>query len=92
MVSLGREFPMKPERADIRRILITDAMRQESVVCNGYKVLTGCAVGPTKGEGVFTDRSLAFKPNVLEDKRITHKNPPFRNDNRRNSDLGSLLE
>ena len=23
------------------------------------------AVGPAKGEGVFTDRALAFKPNVL---------------------------
>ena len=65
MVTLAGEFPVKPEGADIRRILIAHAMRHESVVRNGHKVFRGCAVGPAKGEGVFTDRSLAFKSNVL---------------------------
>jgi len=65
MVRPGGEFPVKPERADIRRILIARAMCLESVVRNGYKVFRGCAIGPTKGEGIFTDRSLALKPNVL---------------------------
>src|SRR5215510_2536919 len=65
MVGLAGEFPVKPERADIRRILIAHAMRHESVVRNGYKVFRGCAIGPAKGEGIFTDRSLALKPNVL---------------------------
>ena len=65
MVGLAGEFPVKPERADIRRILIAHAMRHESVVRNGYKVFRGCAIGPAKGEGIFTDGSLALKPNVL---------------------------
>jgi hypothetical protein len=65
MVTLGREFPLKPERTDVRRILIAHAMGHESVVRNGHKVLGGCPVGPAKSEGIFTDRSLAFKPNVL---------------------------
>ena len=73
MVGLGREFLVKPQGTDVRRILIAHAMRHESVVRNGYKILRGCAVGPTKGEGILTDRSLVFKPNVLEDKRITQK-------------------
>ena len=65
MVRSGGEFPVKPERADIRRILIAHAMRNKSGVRNGHKVFRGCAVGPAKGEGIFTDRSLAFKPKVL---------------------------
>ena len=65
MVGLAGEFPVKPEGADIRRILIAHAMRHESVVRNGHKVFRGCAAGSAKGEGVFTDRSLVFKPNVL---------------------------
>jgi hypothetical protein len=65
MVGLSGEFSVKPEGTDMRRILIAHAMRHKSVVRNGHKVFGGCAVGPAKGEGVFTDRSLAFKPNVL---------------------------
>ena len=65
MVRLGGEFPVKPERADIRRILIAHSMGHESVVRNGHKVFRGCPVGPAKREGVFTDRSLTFKSNVL---------------------------
>jgi hypothetical protein len=65
MVRSGGEFPVKPERADIRRILIAHAMRHESVVRNGHKVFRGSAAGPAKGEGIFTGRSPAFKPNVL---------------------------
>jgi len=65
MVRPGGEFPMKPERADIRRILIAHAMRHESVVRNGHKVFRQYTVDPAKGEGIFAERSLAFKPNVL---------------------------
>ena len=65
MVGLGGEFPVKPEGADVRRILIAHAMRHESVVRNGHKIFRGCAAGSAKGEGVFTDRSFGFKPNVL---------------------------
>jgi len=65
MVRPRGEFPVKPERADIRRILIAHAMRHESIVRNGHKVFRICAVGPAKGEGIFTDRSLGCKPNVL---------------------------
>ena len=65
MVDLGREFPAKPQRTDVGRILIAHAMRHESIIRNGHKVLRGCPIGPSKGEGIFTDRSLAFKPNVL---------------------------
>ena len=64
-VGLGGEFPVKPEGADFRRILIARAMRPESVVRNGHKIFRGCAAGSAKGEGVFTDRSFGFKPNVL---------------------------
>src|SRR5215469_9070923 len=65
MVRPRGEFPAKPERADIRRILIAHAMRHESVVRNGHKVFRGCTVSAAKGEGIFTNRSLVFKPNVL---------------------------
>lgn len=65
MVGLAGEFPVKPEGADVRGILIADAMRYESGVRNGHKILRGFATGPAEAEGVFTDRSLGFKPNVL---------------------------
>src|SRR5215469_13434039 len=65
MVGPGGEFPVKPEGTDIRRILIAHAMRHESFVRNAHKVLRGCAARSAKGEGVFTDHSLVFKPNVL---------------------------
>ena len=65
MVGLASEFPVKPEGADIWCILIPHAMRHESVVRNGHKVFRKCAVGSTNGEGIFTDRPLALKPNVL---------------------------
>lgn len=64
MVRPGGEFPVKPERADIRRILIAHAMPYKSGVRNGHEVFRGCAFGSAKGEGMFTDRSLAFKPKV----------------------------
>ena len=64
MVRPGGEFPVKPERADMRRILIAHAMRQESGVCNGHKIFGGCAFVPAKGEGIFTYRSLVFKSSV----------------------------
>jgi hypothetical protein len=65
MFGLGGEFPVKPEGADIRRILVAHAMRHESVVRNGHKIFRGCTARTAEGEGVFTDRSLGFKPNVL---------------------------
>lgn len=63
MVALGGEFPAKPEGTDVRRILIADSMRYKSDVRNGHKILRGFPAA--EGEGVFTDRSLGFKPNVL---------------------------
>ena len=65
MVGLSGEFTVKPERADIRRILIAHAMRHESVVRNGHKVFGGCAAVSANEEGIFTNRSLGLKPNVL---------------------------
>jgi len=65
MVRPDGEFPVKAEKTDIRRILIAHAMCQESGVRNGHKVFGGCSVGAAKSEGIFTDRSLAFEPQVL---------------------------
>jgi hypothetical protein len=38
MVGLGGKFPVKPEGADVRRILIAHTMRHKSVVHNGHKI------------------------------------------------------
>ena len=65
IVGLGGEFPVKPARADVRRILITDTVRHERVVRNAYKIFIGCATGSPKCEGVFTHRCFGLKPNVL---------------------------
>jgi hypothetical protein len=65
MVRLGCEFPVKPEGADVRSILVADAMLDKSSVRNGHEILSGFALGSPKGEGVFTDRSLGLKSNVL---------------------------
>src|SRR5215469_4139194 len=64
MVRPGGEFPVQPEGAEIRRILIAHSMRHKCVVRNGHKVFRGCAVGPAKREGIFTDRSFTLKSNV----------------------------
>jgi len=65
MVRPGGEFAVKPERADIRRILIAHAMRHESVVRNSHKVFRRCSVNSPKSEGVFAHPSPIFKPNIL---------------------------
>jgi hypothetical protein len=65
MVRLGREFPAKAEGADVRSILIAHAMLDKSSVRNRHEILSGFAFGSAKGEGVFTDRSLGLKSNVL---------------------------
>ena len=72
MVASGSKFTVKPEGTNLRRILIAHAMRHESVVRNGHKVFRKCAVGSANGEGIFTDRPLALKPNVLYDNSISH--------------------
>ena len=90
MICASSQLPVKPERADIRCVLIAHSMRHESIVRNGHKVFTECAARTAEGEGIFTNRPVALKPNVLQDKRITHKDPPFRNTICRKSDLGAL--
>lgn len=64
MVASVGKFTAKPEGTNLRRILVAHPMRHESLVRNGHKVFGGCAVGPANGKGIFTNRSLAFKPNV----------------------------
>jgi hypothetical protein len=64
MVRPGGEFPVKPDRADIRRILIAHAMHYKSGVRNSHKILREFAAIPAEGEGVFTDCSPGFKSNV----------------------------
>jgi len=65
MVGSGSKFPVKPEGTNLWRILVAQAMRHESIVRNRHKEFRKCAVGSSMGEGIFTDRSLAFKSNVL---------------------------
>ena len=75
MVGSARELSLKPERTDLRRILISRAMGNESVVCNRHKIFRECAVESSESEDIFTDRSLACKPGVLEDKLVAHNAP-----------------
>jgi hypothetical protein len=91
MVGLSGKFPVKPEGTDVRRILIAHAMGHKSGVGNGHKILGEFAAGTAEGESVFTDCSLSFKSHVLQDNRITHKHPPFRQGNSRKCQLRSLL-
>jgi len=65
MVAPGGKFPVKPEGTDVRRILIAHAMGYKSSVRNGHKILRESATGVAKSEGVFADRSLRFKSNIL---------------------------
>jgi hypothetical protein len=58
------KFPVKPEGTNLRRILIARAMCYKSGARNGHKILRGFAGRPAKGEGMFTHRSLIFKPTV----------------------------
>ena len=64
MVASGGKFPVKPEGTDVRRILITHAMRYKSGIRNGHKILRESATGAAKSEGVFADRAPRFKSNV----------------------------
>jgi hypothetical protein len=59
------KFPVKPEGTNLGPILIARAMCYESGGRNGHKILRGFAGRPAKGEGIFTNRSLIFKPTVL---------------------------
>ena len=62
MVASGSKFTVKPEGTNLRRILITHAMRHESVVLNGHKVFRKCAVGSANGEGIFRTAPLLSNP------------------------------
>ena len=57
------KFPVKPEGANLRPILMVRAMCYKSSGRNDHKILRGFVGRPAKGEG--TDRSLIFKPTVL---------------------------
>jgi hypothetical protein len=59
------KFPVKPEGANLRPILMVRAMCYKSSGRNGHKILRVFAGRPAKGEGRFTDRSLILKPTVL---------------------------
>jgi len=89
MVGPRGEFPVKPERTDIWRILIANAMRYKGGVCNGHKVFRGCAVGPAKAEGVFTNWSLGLKAEVLQDDCVSHKSLSFARTKTADGQLGS---
>ncbi len=65
MVGPDGKFAVKPERTNLRPILITHAMRHKRSSCNGYKILRGFPARSTEGEGVFTHRFLVLKSNVL---------------------------
>src|SRR6516164_2853202 len=65
MVRPGCKFPMKPERANLRPILIAHAMRHKSSICNSHKILSGCSTRPAEREGILTDGPTVFKSNVL---------------------------
>ena len=65
MVAAGGKFTVKPERTDVRRILIAHAMRYKSGVRNGHEILEGFATSPPTSEGVFADGPPGFKSNVL---------------------------
>ena len=65
MVAADGKFTMKPEGANVLRILIAHAMRYKSGVRNGHKMLGRFAARPATGEGVFADYPSGFKPNVL---------------------------
>jgi len=83
MGNLAGKFPMKPRRADVRRILIAHTMRQESRVRDRHKILGGLAAGSAEGERIFPLRSLRFKSDVLEHNRVAHDKPPFLEENSR---------
>jgi len=59
------KFPVKPEGTNLGPILIARAMCYKSGGRNGHKILRRFAGRPAKCEGIFTDRSLIFKPTVL---------------------------
>src|SRR6516162_4757341 len=65
MVAPRRKFTVKPKGTDVRSILIAHAMGYKSRIRNGHKILREFAAGPAKSKGVFADRSLGLKPNVL---------------------------
>ena len=65
MVRPGSKFPVKPERTNLRPILIAQVMRYKSSIRNGHEILSGCAARPAEGKGVLTDRLSILKSNVL---------------------------
>ena len=75
MIGSGGKFPVKPERADVRRVLIPHAMRHESVIRDRHKIFSGCAFQSSDCEGIFTHESLVCEPDVLQDHWIAHRAP-----------------
>ena len=90
IVGSGGEFPMQAARADVRGILVANAVLHERIVRNGYKIFMGFAAGSANREGVFTHHSFRFKSNVLQDNGISHKEALFRIESSRKCELRSL--
>jgi len=55
----------QPERQGHTDYLLGVAPKGKAGSKEKWAIFRGCAAGSAKGEGVFTDRSFGFKPNVL---------------------------
>src|SRR5262249_51707103 len=63
---LGGELLAELERTNIGGILVAHAILNESRTGDGYKILRGLAIGPAKGESVFTASAVGLKSQVLQ--------------------------
>ena len=75
MVFGGGQFPVKPVRTDVRRILIADAARVERVVRNRQSEFARLRLRFSNGEGIFAHRRLGLETDELDDDLRRHFAP-----------------
>jgi hypothetical protein len=75
MVFICGQLAMEPERADLRGILIADAMGCESLVDNRQCVFQRVGGGLANGEGIFAATDFRFEADVLHDDLIAQMAP-----------------
>lgn len=77
LIGLQGKFAVKPEGADLRRVLVTSAVGGKGFVGNGDEIVGGFAAKAAELESVFADCAFGFKAEVLKDNGVVQHSRRF---------------
>jgi len=75
MIRICSQLAMKPQRANIRRILIAGAMGYKRLVDDAQRIFKRLGRRFANGEGIFAEAAFGLKSDVLHDNLIDQMAP-----------------